>query len=133
MITLVIVTGLNHYGTGIWKLFSILIGIIAGYGVWLCFGMVDFSAVSGASLFQLPRLLHFGTIFEPSACVAIGILFAINSIQAIGDFTAITTGGMDRMPTDEELNGGGMCGKGYKEWVKVSDGGPYIKARIRLG
>ena len=106
LITLVIVTGLNHYGTGIWKLFSILIGIIAGYGVWLCFGMVDFSAVSGASLFQLPRLLHFGTIFEPSACVAIGILFAINSIQAIGDFTAITTGGMDRMPTDEELNGG---------------------------
>lgn len=31
------------------------------------------------------------------------------------------------------LNGGGFCGKGYKEWVKVSDGGPYIKARIRLG
>ncbi len=113
VITLVIVTGLNHYGKGIWKLSSILIGIIAGYGVSLCFGMVDFSAVSGASLFQLPRLLHFGIIFEPSACVAIGILFAINSIQAIGDFTATTTGGMDRMPTDEELNGGivayGFC------------------------
>lgn len=31
------------------------------------------------------------------------------------------------------LSGGGYCGKGYKEWVKVSDGGPYIKARIRLG
>lgn len=32
-----------------------------------------------------------------------------------------------------ELCGSGMCGKGYKEWVKVSDGGPYIKAKIRLG
>ncbi|MCD8120070.1 MAG: TldD/PmbA family protein [Lachnospiraceae bacterium] len=32
-----------------------------------------------------------------------------------------------------ELGGGGMCGKGYKEWVKVSDGGPYIKATVRLG
>jgi TldD protein len=31
------------------------------------------------------------------------------------------------------LGGGGYCGKGYKEWVKVSDGGPYIKAKIRLG
>ncbi len=31
------------------------------------------------------------------------------------------------------LGGSGMCGKGYKEWVKVSDGGPYIKAKIRLG
>ncbi len=32
-----------------------------------------------------------------------------------------------------EACGTGYCGKGYKEWVKVSDGGPYIKARIRLG
>ncbi len=32
-----------------------------------------------------------------------------------------------------QLSGSGMCGKGYKEFVKVSDGGPYIKARIRLG
>lgn len=31
------------------------------------------------------------------------------------------------------LSGGGYCGKGYKEWVKVSDGGPYIKAEIELG
>ncbi|MBP5224428.1 MAG: TldD/PmbA family protein [Lachnospiraceae bacterium] len=30
-------------------------------------------------------------------------------------------------------SGGGACGKGWKEWVKVSDGGPWIKARIRLG
>ncbi len=38
------------------------------------------------------------------------------------------------MMSDEvELGGGGFCGKGYKEWVKVSDGGPYIKAKIRLG
>lgn len=31
------------------------------------------------------------------------------------------------------LGGCGYCGKGYKEFIKVSDGGPYIKARIRLG
>ncbi len=37
------------------------------------------------------------------------------------------------MSGETELSGTGMCGKGYKEWVKVSDGGPYIKARIRLG
>ena len=112
-ITLIIVTALNHYGKGIWKLSSILIGIIAGYIVSLCFGMVDFASVAQASFFQLSKPLHFGLVFEPSACVAIGILFAINSIQAIGDFTATTTGGMDRMPTDEELNGGivayGFC------------------------
>lgn len=93
-LTLVIVTGLNHYGKGIWKLASILIGIIVGYVLALLFGMVDFSAVAQASLFQLPLPLHFGVEFEISSCVAIGVLFAINSIQAIGDFTATTTGGM---------------------------------------
>ena len=37
------------------------------------------------------------------------------------------------MGSDVKLSGSGYCGKGYKEWVKVSDGGPYMKARIRLG
>lgn len=37
------------------------------------------------------------------------------------------------MSDGTELFGTGMCGKGYKEWVKVCDGGPYIKAKIRLG
>ncbi len=32
-----------------------------------------------------------------------------------------------------EIFGSGACGKGYKEWVKAADGGPYIKARVRLG
>lgn len=34
---------------------------------------------------------------------------------------------------DVDINGSGACGKGHKEWVKVSDGGPYIKAKISLG
>ena len=31
-----------------------------------------------------------------------------------------------------ELSGCGYCGKGYKEWVKVSDGGSAIKARVKI-
>lgn len=92
-ITLAIVTLLNHFGKGIWKLASILIGMICGYVVALCFGMVDFSPIAEASVFQLPSLMHFGINFEVSSCVAIGLLFAINSIQAIGDFSATTSGG----------------------------------------
>ncbi|MFL0252865.1 TldD/PmbA family protein [Clostridium neuense] len=34
---------------------------------------------------------------------------------------------------DVGIEGSGACGKGYKEWVKVSSGGPYIKAKVRLG
>ena len=32
-----------------------------------------------------------------------------------------------------ELGGSGYCGKGYKEFVKVSSGGPYNKTKVRLG
>ncbi len=32
-----------------------------------------------------------------------------------------------------EVHGSGFCGKGYKEWVRVSDGGPNLKARVKLG
>ena len=34
---------------------------------------------------------------------------------------------------DFGVSGSGYCGKGYKEFVKVSSGGPYIKCRARLG
>lgn len=33
---------------------------------------------------------------------------------------------------DFEISGSGHCGKGYKEWVRVSDGGPALKARVKL-
>ena len=34
---------------------------------------------------------------------------------------------------DMDIAGSGMCGKGNKEYVKTSDGGPYIKTKARLG
>lgn len=34
---------------------------------------------------------------------------------------------------DRMVFGSGGCGKGHKEWVKVADGGPYLKAKARLG
>ena len=104
--TLAVVTVLNHFGKGIWKLSSILIGMLAGYVVSIPFGMVDLSSVGKASVFQVPQPLHFGVHFEISACVAIGLLFAINSIQAIGDYSATTIGAMNRTPKDSELQGG---------------------------
>ena len=42
-------------------------------------------------------------------------------------------GSISMASTDREVFGSGACGKGHKEWVKVSDGGPYLKAKARLG
>ena len=106
VLTLAVVMLLNNYGKGICKLASILLGMLFGYVVAMCFGMVSFADVGDAAWFSLPRFLHFGIAFDASSCIAVGLLFAINSIQAIGDFTATTVGGLDRDPTDQELQGG---------------------------
>ncbi|MGI5988372.1 MAG: uracil-xanthine permease family protein [Dysosmobacter sp.] len=106
-LTLTAVIVLNHFAKGLCKLASILIGMLFGYVVAaVFFNMVSFSSVGEAAWFSLPQFMHFGVTFDPASCIAIGLLFAINSIQAIGDFTATTVGGMDRDPTDRELQGG---------------------------
>ena len=42
-------------------------------------------------------------------------------------------GGISMLSPHREVFGSGGCGKGYKEWVKVADGGPYLKTKARLG
>ena len=42
-------------------------------------------------------------------------------------------GNISMLSGDREIFGTGGCGKGYKEWVKVTDGGPYLKTKARLG
>lgn len=106
IITLFIVTLCNHFGKGLLKLSSILIGIIAGYIISIPFGMVDISKVSNAGIVSLPHFMPFGIKFEFSAILSFVILFSINGIQAIGDLSATTIGGLDREPTGEELKRG---------------------------
>ena len=104
--TLIVVMVMSNKGKGICKLAAILLGMIAGYIVAAVFGMVDLSEVRDAARFSLPQFMHFGSKFEFSACIALALLFAINAIQAIGDLTATTVGGLNREPTDQELQGG---------------------------
>src|SRR5699024_3381305 len=108
-VTLAAVLALNHYTRGFCKMASILLGMAVGYAVALCFGMVDFSGVASSGWAAAPEVLPFGMTFDLASCVSIGLLFAVNSIQAIGDFTATTVGGLGREPTDRELQGGILC------------------------
>lgn len=106
LVTLAVVVLLQNFGKGILKLGAILWGMIVGYVMALCLGMVDFSAVAPAGWFQLAAPLHFGVKFEVSACVSLAVVYVINAVQTIGDLSSTTMGGMERMPTDRELSGG---------------------------
>lgn len=53
LVTLAVVVLLQNFGKGVLKLGAILWGMIVGYVLALCLGMVDFSAVVPAGWFQL--------------------------------------------------------------------------------
>jgi len=59
-----------------------------------------------------------GKIVSP-VVISGSVLDLLNSISMVSD--------------EYKVIGSGSCGKGYKEWVLVSDGGPYLKARAKLG
>lgn len=105
VLVVVIVLGFNVFGKGLPKVASILIGMISGYIVALCLGMVDFSGVGSAAWFAIPTPFAFGLEFKFSVIVTFLILYFIVAVQMIGDFSVSCMGGMNREPSDEELSG----------------------------
>lgn len=121
LVTLVVVVALQNFGKGVLKLGAILWGMTAGYLLALCLGMVDFSSVGPAGWFQVAMPLHFGVTFEVSACISLAVVYVINAVQTIGDLSSTTMGGMDRLPTDQELSGG-IVAQGLVSIVGPSSG-----------
>ena len=56
----------------------------------------------------------------------------VSPIVMTGNILELLTS-ISMVSKDFELIGNGACGKGYKEWVKTSIGGPYLKVKVRLG
>lgn len=106
VVTLLIVIICNNFGRGIVKLASILLGMAGGYLLALAMGMVDMSASADAAWFQMVEPLRFGLRFEPSAIVSLVVMFIVNAVQDMGQYSATTMDSMDRHPTNRELSGG---------------------------
>lgn len=121
-VTLLVVLICNQFGKGYLKLANILIGILAGYAVALMFGMINFSKITNAGWIALPKLLPFKLEFPLAAVISMVIIYVVNSIQAVGDFTGTTMGGMGREVTDEEL-AGGIMGSGLASSISAFLGG----------
>lgn len=106
LITLAVVLICNMFAKGYLKLAAILVGIIVGYVVSYFLGLVDTSNVGAASWFTYPHIMPFRLEFYGDAVATMVIMFIVNSVQAVGDLTSTTIGGLDREPTDVELSGG---------------------------
>ncbi|MDO5716187.1 MAG: nucleobase:cation symporter-2 family protein [Tissierellia bacterium] len=109
--TLVVVLACNMYGKGIIKLAAILVGIIAGYILALIIhstiapGFMNFKNVVEAGWFTYPHIFPFKPEFPIAAIATMSIMYIVNSVQAVGDISSTTIGGLDREPTDREISG----------------------------
>ncbi|MFC4541450.1 uracil-xanthine permease family protein [Halosolutus amylolyticus] len=104
-LVLAITVGMNLFMEGIWRILSILIGIVVGYVAAVAIGIVDFTAVAEASWFALPIPGRFGFAFEPIAILTFTAIHITAAIESIGDMSGITAA-EGRNPDDSEIRGG---------------------------
>ena len=97
------------FGNGFLRSLSVLVGLIVGYILALCMGMVDFSALDGVGIISLPKILPFTPEFNLGAVLSIIAIYMVSATETIGDTSALCAGALKRQPTDKELGGSIAC------------------------
>ncbi len=95
-ITLACCIGFNIFAKSFWKQLSVLFGLVVGYVVAAAMGMVDFSALSDASVIALPKLMPFKPVFHPGAIVSVFLIFLVSATETIGDTSALASSGLGK-------------------------------------
>lgn len=99
----------NIFAKSYWKQLSVLFGLVVGYIVAICMGMVDFSALSGAKVVALPELMPFRPEFNMDAIIAVVLIFLVSATETIGDTSALAVSGLKREVTVKETAGSISC------------------------
>ena len=108
-ITLVCCICFNIFAKGHFKQLSVLFGLVVGYIVALCMGLVDFSALEGVKIIAFPKLLPYAPTFNINAIISIAVIFLVSATETIGDTSAMTASALGRDATDEEISGSLAC------------------------
>jgi len=96
------------FAKGSLKSLSVLIGLIIGYILAACMGMVNIS-FEGVDLVALPKVLPFKPVFHIGAILSIVCVFLVSATETIGDTTALTNGALNRDIKPKELSGSLAC------------------------
>ncbi len=97
------------FAKGTWKQLSVLAGLVVGYILALCLGVVDFSALNGVKVIALPDLLPYKPKFEIGAIISVAMIFLVSATETIGDTSAMTANALGRPATDREISGSLAC------------------------
>jgi NCS2 family nucleobase:cation symporter-2 len=108
-IVFAVIVFLQRFGKGMWKVSSILSGLIVGYIAAIFMGKVNFDAVTNAGLVSVPVPLHFGFTFDPEIIFSFAVIYVVCSLETIGNTSGITIAAFDREATATETSGAIMA------------------------
>lgn len=97
------------FAKSFWKQLSVLFGLIVGYVVAVCMGIVDFSSLAGTEVIALPSIMPFSMEFHPGAIISAIMIFLVSATETIGDTTALASAGLNREPSEKEISGSLAC------------------------
>lgn len=97
------------FAKGFLRALSVLVGLIVGYIVALCMGMVDFSGLSGVGFIALPTLMPFTPEFHLDAILAIVCVFLVSATETIGDTSALCSSALGRGVHKKEMGASVAC------------------------
>lgn len=87
-LVLLLIIFFNRSSNRYLRMSSIVIGLVIGYAVAWCMGLVDFSSVQSYGGFNIPVPFKYGLSFDWSAFIALGLVYLITAIEAYADITA---------------------------------------------
>lgn len=100
------------------KQLSVLFGLVVGYIVAACMGIVDFSALKECGVIAIPRFMPFTPEFHVGPIVTVILIFLVSATETIGDTSALAASALNRDVTDKEITGSIAC-DGYISFLSA--------------
>lgn len=97
------------FARGFLRSLSVLVGLIVGYALALCMGMVDFSGLQQAQFVALPKLIPFTPEFHFDAILAFACVYLVSATETIGDSSALCEGALKRSIAPREMGSAIAC------------------------
>ncbi len=97
------------FAKGFLRSLSVLVGLIVGYILALCMGMVDFSGLANCSIIAVPKLLPFTPEFHLGPILSVIAIFLVSATETVGDSSALVNGALKRQIHKAEMGGAISC------------------------
>ena len=108
-VTLVSCLVCQVFAKGFLRSLSVLVGLIIGYILAACMGMVNFYGITQQSIVSLPQFMPFKPEFRLGAILSIICVYLVSATETIGDTSALCNSALKRNPHKVEMGASISC------------------------